>query len=285
MLHSDSIGLTRCRALVGLTIRHATYLTCLAVASVLTSPVLAFAGDSCNERYDVLYAKYTQLYAALSNDCFPTNLTEAEATTFELSAECTKKYNSLGDDFNVEWSALLAECQDVLFPATADPSPAPQPTEVPATPQQPSSDSWDPTAVNKNCSERFSALSDKYSAAYINLDAECGPGDGASWCGFEISPECNERYSALSDENNEEYNALLQDCNSGEFAYITSVNGSSDLSTSAVRSESRLKTPRVVAAPSKKELLAQIKSLKKQLRRAKASAKASAKKMRARCRR
>jgi hypothetical protein len=135
-------------------------------------------------------------------------------------------------------------------------------------------------SVSKECEQRATAIGDKFSAAYVNLEAECYPADGAGWCGYELSPECLDRYQALNKESNDTYNAYFEECYGpgwgGQFGYSDS-SGSDSVETT--RSEAKASTAQVTAAPTKKEMLKRIKSLKKQLRRAKANNK----KIRARC--
>jgi hypothetical protein len=131
------------------------------------------------------------------------------------------------------------------------------------------------------CEQKFAALNDRLSAAYIALDTECYPNDssnGTSSCGFELSPECQERYDALAQDGNDTYNELYLECS--EFLTPVLVDDKPGESSPRVENAPRKSIPRpVVRAPSKKEMLVKIKSLKKQLKREQAKSK----KLRKRC--
>jgi hypothetical protein len=132
------------------------------------------------------------------------------------------------------------------------------------------------------CEQKFTALNDRLSAAYITLDAECYPKDSSdvtSSCGFEISPECQERYNALAQEGNDAYNELYLECS--EFLTPVLVDDQKAENSPRVGATPRRSVPRpVVRAPTKKEMLTKISSLKKQLKRERNKSK----KLRARCR-
>lgn len=131
------------------------------------------------------------------------------------------------------------------------------------------------------CEQKFAALNDRLSAAYIALDADCYPADSSdvtSSCGFEISPECQERYDALAQEGNDAYNDLYLECS--EFLTPVLVDAKPGDEAPRMGDTQRRTIPRpVVRAPSKKEMLTRIKSLKKQLKREQAKSK----KLRKRC--
>lgn len=137
------------------------------------------------------------------------------------------------------------------------------------------------SSATDTCEQKFTALNDRLSAAYITLDAECYPKDSSdvtSSCGFEISPECQERYNALAQEGNDAYNELYLEC--AEFLTPVLVDAKPGEDAPRVGDTQRRTIPRpVVRAPSKKEMLVKIKSLKKQLKREQAKSK----KLRKRC--
>lgn len=136
-------------------------------------------------------------------------------------------------------------------------------------------------ASSDTCEQKFTALNDRLSAAYIALDTECYPNDTSnvtSSCGFELSPECQERYDALAQEGNDGYNELYLEC--AEFLTPVLVDVKPGEDAPRVGDTQTRTIPRpVVRAPSKKEMLTKIKSLKKQLKREKAKSK----KLRKRC--
>ena len=131
------------------------------------------------------------------------------------------------------------------------------------------------------CEQKFAALNDRLSAAYIALDTECYPNDssnGTASCGFELSPECQERYDALAQDGNDTYNELYLECS--EFLTPVLVDDKPGESSPRVGNAPRKSIPRpVVRAPSKKEMLVKIQALRKQLKREQAKSK----KLRKRC--
>lgn len=137
-----------------------------------------------------------------------------------------------------------------------------------------------PSAAADTCKNRYAALTDRFSAEYINLDAECYPGESSDLtasCGFELSPECQERYNALAQESTEAYNALFEECPdllTPIFVDVTQVD-----SPPVMYGDRQAPAGPVVRAPTKREMLTQLKSLKKQLRRSQAKNK----KLRSRC--
>jgi hypothetical protein len=137
------------------------------------------------------------------------------------------------------------------------------------------------SSATDTCDQKFTALNERLSAAYINLDAECYPKDSSdvtSSCGFQISLECQERYDALAQEGNDVYNELYLECS--EFLTPVLVDDKPSASSPRVENAPRTSIPRpVVRAPTKKEMLVKIKSLKKQLKREQAKSK----KLRKRC--
>ena len=137
------------------------------------------------------------------------------------------------------------------------------------------------TAAADTCEQKFAALNERLSAAYITLDAECYPSDSAvatTSCGFEISAECRERYDALAQEGNDAYNELYLECS--DFLTPVLVDVKPGEQSPRVGDTERKTIPRpVVSAPSKKDMLTKIKSLKKQLKREQTKSK----KLRKRC--
>lgn len=250
------------------------------IAVSIALPAFAQATDSCEQRYNDLNERFSNAYITLGNECYPSEPTQDDAYNFEISPECIERYNTLGNEMNEAYTALSADCQEVLFPQPVEETPTPEPTEVVPEPPLPPVDTPITDPGSTPCDDRFIALSDKFAAAYIEIDAECYPQDGASWCGFELSAECQERYNTLATERDNAYNALYEECyGAGWFSPVedsTPVGVSPENLRGGVKAISR----EVVAAPTKKEMLARIKSLKKQLRRAKATNK----KMRSRCR-
>lgn len=254
-------------------------------AACVALPRAASASDSCESRYTELNIKYSTAYTNLGSECSATDVSSDNGAVVEPSPYCIEQYEKLANQMSNEYSALFDECATVLFPnpveETPNPTPDPDPTQfVPEDPLPPiETPVVDPAPGS--CDQRFIALNERFGAEYINLDAECYPKDGESWCGFQLSEECQEKYSALATESGNAYNALYSECYSAD-GVTTRVDAEpSFMSSQKIPSaEVRSIAPEVVAAPSKQELLSQIKSLKKQLRRSKASNK----KMRARCR-
>ena len=221
--------------LVGGSMRHQlhAHLAALFLVTCSAMPLVASAADACEDRYTTINDKYSAAYTALDSECAPVESRLQENGSFELSPECLDRYNTLASQANTEYAALFEECADVLFPPTVvDPIP---------------------------CEQEFNALNERFSAAYITLDAQCYPSDGAAWCGFEISQECQ--------------------CYPGDGTSRSDVSSTPWMSENTAERSIRSLAPKVVAAPTKVEMLSKIKSLKKQLRRAKAKNK----KMRASC--
>lgn len=136
-------------------------------------------------------------------------------------------------------------------------------------------------ASSATCEQKFSALNDRLSASYIALDTECYPDDssnGNSSCGFELSPECQERYAALAQEGNDAYNELYLECSEFLTPVLVDVKPGEDAPRMGDTQSRTIPRP-VVRAPSKKEMLTKIKSLKKRLKREQAKSK----KLRKRC--
>jgi hypothetical protein len=125
------------------------------------------------------------------------------------------------------------------------------------------------------CEQKFAALNERLSGAYIALDSECYPNDSstqATSCGFVVSPECQEKYNALAQEGNDSYNELYLECS--EFLTPVLVDDKPGASSPRVDNAPRKSIPRpVVSAPTKKEMLTKITSLKKQLKREQAKSK------------
>jgi hypothetical protein len=131
------------------------------------------------------------------------------------------------------------------------------------------------------CDQKFTALNDRLSAAYIALDSECYPNDSSDLttsCGFELSPECQEEYAALAQEGNDAYNELYVECAEFLTPVLVDVKPGEDAPRMGDTQSRTIPRP-VVRAPSKKEMLTKIKSLKKQLKREQAKGK----KLRKRC--
>jgi hypothetical protein len=251
-----------------------TYL-CSSALAVALSTQLALAAEGCEERYNELNQNYNLAFTKLAEECWPTFESEAQALSFDLSPECVEKSNALNAEWSDRYTALSSECQQTVSPELA---PVSQPTESLSGFSAPNDVAL--PILSKKCEERFTAINDRFSAAYVNLDADCYPADSSAWCGFQLSPECFERYDLLSKESSEVYNAYYQECYGpgwNEFFGISDSSNSS--SVEKTQSEAKASTAQVVAAPTKKEMLKTIKSLKKQLRRAKAKSK----KMRAQC--
>jgi hypothetical protein len=279
-----------CRAVaakqVTVGLKGTIYLTSYMASSLLAvalSAQVALAAERCEERYSELTEKYNLAYTKLNDECWPRFDSAQQAESFEMSPECIDKYNLLNVEWNESSTALFTECSDVLFPTPIEQTPAEQQPE--SKPTEGSSDIAAPSEgaippVSKKCEERYAAIGDKFSAAYVNLEAECYPADAAAWCGVQLSPECVERYEALNKESNDVYSAYYEECyGAGWGAFFGITDSASSDNVEKAQSEAKASTAQVVAAPTKKEMLKRIKSLKKQLRRAKASNK----KMRARC--
>ncbi len=136
-------------------------------------------------------------------------------------------------------------------------------------------------ASSATCEQKFAALNDRLSAAYIALDTECYPNDsslGTTSCGFELSPECQEKYDGLAQEGNDAYNELYLECSEFLTPVLVDVKPGEDAPRMGDTQSKTIPRP-VVRAPSKKEMLTKIKSLKKQLKREQAKSK----KLRKRC--
>lgn len=129
---------------------------------------------------------------------------------------------------------------------------------------------WGTTAAD-SCDKQLSDLSAKFSEAYVNLDSECYPTsttDSQNLCGFQLSQECQEKYDALAQESGQAYNDLYETC--PDYAPnlpMEPMPGGVPDPVADGQPRRALGAP-VTGAPSKKEMLSQIKSLKKQLRRA-----------------
>ncbi|NDC38797.1 MAG: hypothetical protein EBZ48_12215 [Proteobacteria bacterium] len=145
-----------------------------------------------------------------------------------------------------------------------------------------------------SCDQRFTTLNERFAAAYINLDAECYPqpsnpdgttsssdsqggGDGSvpGGCGFELSAECRERYDALSTAVGEAWNAFYAEC-PGYFTMtpISSASGKDSIGGSGP----------VRSAPTKQQMLGEIKTLKKSVKKLRRDLRAANRKLTRQCR-
>lgn len=116
-----------------------------------------------------------------------------------------------------------------------------------------------------SCEDRYTALGDRFNAAYIELDSECYPEDilqsGMLMC-YQVSDDCKAKYESLWSDYSAAYNALFEECaDSFPVVFIDPVpsEASPGIENSAVGP--RKKTP------TKKEMSKEIRELKVKLRK------------------
>jgi hypothetical protein len=138
------------------------------------------------------------------------------------------------------------------------------------------------------CDGRLGELNDRFTAEYVNLEAECYPKSDepvvAPECGFTLTPECQAKYEALGLEVSSAWDEFFTACPD---YYPTTV--SDTMPTAAAGNERSLSRKPVTKAPSKKELLnrvsklqRKVSNLKKSLRNARMARESSERRCRVR---
>ena len=114
------------------------------------------------------------------------------------------------------------------------------------------------------CDERFAQLNDRFTAEYVNLEAECYPKSDepvvAPECGFTLTPECQAKYEALGLEVSSAWDEFFTACPD---YFSTTV--SDTMPTAVAGSERFLSRSPVTKAPSKKELLGRVSKLQRRV--------------------